>query len=51
MITEKGNISHKYMAVAAVIAVVKKILNTTYPNQKKRKKNESQKIKIYKKIL
>ena len=41
MIAEKGNISHKYMAVAAVIAAVKKILNTTYPNQKKRKKKES----------
>ena len=38
MITEKGNISRKYMAVAAVVAAVKNFLNTTYPNQKKKNK-------------
>ena len=46
MITETRNISHKYMAVAAVVAAVKKISNSTYPNQKKEKqrKLESQNI-------
>ena len=40
MITEKGNISCKYMAVAAVVAAVKNFLNTTYPNQKKEKQRK-----------
>ena len=40
MITEKGNISRKYMAVAAVVAAVKNFLNTTYPNQKKEKQRK-----------
>ena len=46
MITETRNISRKYMAVAAVVAAVKKISNSTYPNQKKEKqrKLESQNI-------
>ena len=32
MITETKNINRKYMAVAAVVAAVKKISNSTYPN-------------------
>ena len=36
MITETRNISHKYMAVAAVVAAVKKISNS----QTKKKKNK-----------
>ena len=40
MIAEKGNINRKYISVAAVVAVVKKILNTTYPNQKKEKQRK-----------
>ena len=44
--TETRNKSCKYMAVAAVVAVVKKISNSKYPNQKKEKqrKLESQNI-------
>ena len=45
--TETRNKSRKYMAVAAVVAVVKKISNSKYPNQKKKEKQrkpESQNI-------
>ena len=40
MIAEKGNINRKYISVAAVVAVVKNFLNTTYPNQKKEKQRK-----------